>query len=249
MKKYLFNTIFYAVVLPVTFIISSLVIIMGLFPPKPYVSRIKNHLETFWAKTIMAMSGANIWVESTELDPESQYIFMVNHQSQLDIPLLGTILSHYHPVFVAKHSLFKIPFFGKAMLRRGHIPIDRENRRQAMQSIEKAVQAAQKGTSIVIFPEGTRNTEELADFRIGGIILALKTQLPVVPVLVQGTGYISPKGTCCITPGEIVVRILPPLTLKGQYSLKDRERLKDDLWSLMQHHYLETKQWLNEKTR
>lgn len=249
MKKTLFNILFYAVVLPVTFIVSCLVIIMSSFPPKPYVTRIKNNLEAYWAKTVMAMSGSCIWVQSSRLDPKGQYIFMVNHQSQLDIPLLGMVLSPYHPVFVAKKSLFKIPFFGKAMLRRGHIPIARENRREAMQSIEQAVQAAQKGSSIIIFPEGTRNTEELADFKIGGIILALKTQLPVVPVLIQGTGNIYPKGTCCITPGQILVRILPPLTLQGKYSLKDREQFKADLWSLMHNHFVETQKWLKEKIK
>ena len=249
MKKYLFNLIFYLVVLPTTFIVAFLVIIAGLFPARPFVVSIKNNLETTWARIIMAMSGSRIWVQEPELDTRAQYIFMVNHQSQLDIPLLSVVLSNYHPVFVAKASLFKIPIFGKAMLRRGHIPISSENRRQAMQSIEQAVKSAQKGNSIVIFPEGTRSTQELGDFKIGGIILALKTQLPVVPVLIQGTGYICPKGTCAVLPGQILVRILPPLNLHGKYSLKDREHFKADLWSLMHTHFVETQKCLKKTER
>ena len=111
-----------------------------------------------------------------------------------------------------------------------------------MKSIDKAVETAQTGVSPLIFPEGTRNTnpEHLMDFKIGGIILALKCSIPVVPVVVAGHGQGAAKGTVWATPGPVLVKALPPLDTSA-YTLKERERFKEDLYRAMDSAYTELK--------
>ena len=161
---------------------------------------------------------------------------MANHSSHLDIPLLYVALGNRTVNFVAKESLFTVPLFGKAMLAAGHVAIDRQNRRKAMKSVDQAVKSAQEGRCIVIFPEGTRSTDysSLQEFKVGGMIIALKTGLPVSPVLIKESGTILPKGRNTLTPGkrDVFIKALPPVET-GSYTLKDRERFKDDLFTLM----------------
>ena len=170
---------------------------------------------------------------------------MANHQSQFDIPILYTLLPGVPLSFVAKQSLFSIPFLGWAMRAAGHIAIDRDNRRKAMHSIDQAVRWAKQGARIIIFPEGTRNKnlEQLAEFKVGGMILALKCGLPIVPLVLAGTGEILPKGSLRIGSGrrDILLKALAPIDTAG-YTLKQREQLKDELYLRMNTAYLELRQ-------
>ncbi|BBD06810.1 1-acyl-sn-glycerol-3-phosphate acyltransferase [Desulfovibrio ferrophilus] len=179
-------------------------------------------------------------VDLSELDPEQTYVFMANHQSQLDIPLLTALLAPRKVSFVAKQSLFKIPVFGAAIKAVGHISIDRSNRRRAMKSIESAVQKAQGGRSIMIYPEGTRaeDLDNIQEFKIGGVIIALKTGLPVVPIVLSGTGEVLPKHRLLLRSAPLKVKALPPIDT-GKYTMKDREAFKDDLYKMMNDAYLE----------
>ncbi|MBU1002173.1 MAG: 1-acyl-sn-glycerol-3-phosphate acyltransferase [Proteobacteria bacterium] len=193
-----------------------------------------------WARCTIWLIRMPLEVDFSALDPEQTYVFMVNHQSQLDIPLMTAILAPRKVNFVAKDSLFKIPLFGQAITAVGHISIDRSNPRSAMKSIEVAVQRAQSGRSILIFPEGTRAEEfdKLQDFKIGGMILALKTGLPVAPIVLSGTGTVLPKHRLLLRPAVLKVRALPPIDT-GKYTMKDREAFKDDLYQMMNDAYLE----------
>ena len=112
---------------------------------------------------------------------------MSNHQSALDISVL---LSHL-PVpfkFVAKRELFRIPVFGRAIKKAGYINIDRDNPREALKAIEEAVARIRGGTSVLIFPEGTRSRDgNLLPFMKGAFSLATRAGVPVVPLAVIGT--------------------------------------------------------------
>lgn len=191
-----------------------------------------------WSAALLRASGLRLEVDLSTLNPGGHYVFMVNHQSNFDIPLLYVILSAFPIRFVAKKSLFTIPVFGAAMHKAGHIPIDRENRRSGMKSVQDAVDAARGGVCPVIFPEGTRNPDSrtLLDFKIGGMVLALKCGLPVAPLIISGTGRALPRGRMRLTPTTIRVKALPPVNASA-FTLKQREQFRDSLHSTMSQAY------------
>lgn len=194
-----------------------------------------------WGAAAVKLAGINIDVDLGDVDPKGHYVFIGNHQSNLDIPVLFEVLKGNRIRFVAKKSLFDIPIYGKALAHAGHICIDRENRRAAMQSLNEAVDKAKQGFSPVIFPEGTRNTElsELMEFKVGGMIIALKSGLPVVPIVMTNTGLVMQKGKFTIDNRPTVrVKALPVID-PSRYTLKDREQFKDDLHEMMNTAYKE----------
>nr|WP_321256395.1 lysophospholipid acyltransferase family protein [uncultured Pseudodesulfovibrio sp.] len=194
-----------------------------------------------WGRAAVNLSGIKIEADMGEVDPTGHYVFICNHQSNLDIPVLFDVLKGNRIRFVAKKSLFEIPIYGKALAHAGHICVDRENRRAAMKSLNEAVETAKNGVSPVIFPEGTRNLhlEELMEFKIGGMIIALKSGLPVVPIVMTNTGLVMGKGQMVIDNRPVVrVKALPVID-PSEYTIKDREKFKDDLRAKMSAAYKE----------
>ena len=198
-----------------------------------------DHFGKVYGRTMLRMAGIKVDVDLSALDPKANYVFMCNHQSLFDIPILFDALWDYHMRFVAKQSLFKIPIYGKALGDAGHISINRENRRAAMKSVDEAVAAAHSGIAPLIFPEGTRNEDltRLMDFKVGGMVLALKCGLPVAPLVMEGTGKLLPKGSRFFNPDQLIrLKALPPVD-PGAYTMKDREKFKDDMYALMNEAY------------
>lgn len=230
---------FLSVFIPATIVCSLGSIIFGRLFRNKRLAGISGRL---WSQATLFASGLRIHTDLSALPKDKPVVIMANHQSLLDIPLLYTALSGRTINFVAKESLFQVPLFGKAMEAAGHVAIDRGNRRKAMKSVEQAVQSAQEGRYVVIFPEGTRATDysTLQDFKVGGMIIALKTELPVAPVLIYGSGPALPKGRnmLCKEHKDIYIKALPPIDTSG-YTLKDRERFKDDLFKVMHAGYQE----------
>jgi 1-acyl-sn-glycerol-3-phosphate acyltransferase len=156
-------------------------------------------------------------VEGRErLDKGGRYVFISNHQSALDIPVLMACLP-CNLSFVAKRSLFMIPFLGWGMYAIGHIWIDRRNARRARESLMRAVERMRKNhTSLVIFPEGTRSSDgTVADFKRGSFSLALRAEVEAVPVAISNACVVMPKKAMFCNPGEVVVRIGEPVPTKG----------------------------------
>lgn len=172
-----------------------------------------------WGRSILLVSGVRVAVRGREhVDPGRACIFMANHQSNYDIPVL---LGHLPVQFrwLAKAELFRIPLFGPAMRGAGYLPIDRRNHAAAFQSLRSLREAAAKiraGASIVIFPEGTRSPDgELKSFKKGGFVLALQAGAPIVPVAIRGTREVMPKGSLWIRPGRVTVTIGKPIPVAG----------------------------------
>ncbi len=147
-----------------------------------------------------------------KLIPGTNYIFMINHTSALDvlIPLA------YLPgvvVYMAKKELFNIPLFGWALHAAGSIPVNRSNRAQAHASVERAAELIKKrSVSVIFYPEGTRSRDgNLGPFKGGGFYLAISSKLPVVPVVIQGADKVIPPDTLSLTPGDINVTITKPI--------------------------------------
>src|SRR5581483_5298261 len=138
-----------------------------------------------WARGLMALSGVRtVVVQRTPLDPAQTYVFLCNHQSALDIPILmKACFPAYNVRFLAKESLFKIPIMGWAMGRSGFVPIRRESPRHSAELFQAMTKAGKIPFSYIIFPEGTRSADgRLQSFKKGSIGLALRLGLPVVPV-------------------------------------------------------------------
>jgi 1-acyl-sn-glycerol-3-phosphate acyltransferase len=180
-----------------------------------------------WAESILAASRIRVKVSGlSRLDLKRSCIYMANHQSNFDIPVLLSKL----PVqfrWIAKAELFKIPLFGTAMHRSGYISIDRSNFRSAVASLKRAAKTIRNGVSVVIFPEGTRSLDgRLHAFKKGGFVLAVDAQVNVVPIIIRGTYAIMPKDKLHITPQNVSLEIRPPISTVG-LSRKNKEILME----------------------
>lgn len=193
-----------------------------------------------WSGVGLWASGVTLEIDPGDLKPGETCIFMANHQSLFDILILTHVLKPWDVRFVAKESLFSIPVFGQAMSKAGHVAIDRDNMRKAMKAIEAAVTEVQAGRSLVVFPEGTRSLDfsRLQEFKVGGMILALKTGKAIVPLVLSGSGEIKPKHSPFIRGGVVRVKILPAID-PGRYNMKEREALRADLETMMEDAYQE----------
>ncbi|MDX1774985.1 MAG: lysophospholipid acyltransferase family protein [Desulfobulbales bacterium] len=182
-------------------------------------------LASWWAGSICKAGGVEVVVSrQEELDPEKPYIFAANHQSQFDIFVLQGYLG-VNFRWLAKKELFAVPIWGNAMRRAGYIPIDRSHGREAIKSLDEAAKKIAAGTSVIIFPEGTRSLDgKLHDFKAGAMVLAIKSGVPIVPVAILGTFEILPKGKLMMTPGKVQIRTGTPIITK-QYNSRDKHEL------------------------
>ena len=172
--------------------------------------------QRIWANWLLQTNGIRVSVRGLEnLEKCHSYILLSNHASLLDIP--GIISAFPFPVrFMAKKSLAWIPIFGWSLPLSGHILIDRERTRSALKSSQKAASFLKGGTSIIVFPEGTRSPDgQVKEFKGGAFLLALKSQAPIVPVSVSGTYQMLPRTGWCFWPGTIQIDVGKPLPTQG----------------------------------
>jgi 1-acyl-sn-glycerol-3-phosphate acyltransferase len=165
------------------------------------------------ANTGLKLGGIRIQVAGREqLDPRQRYIFMSNHVSNLDPPVLLPLLPGRTSVFL-KRSLMKIPVLGYAMRLGGFIPVDRDGRvESAKQSVETGRQVLSSGLHVTTFVEGTRSRDgRLLPFKKGPFYLAIEANAPVVPISIWGTESMMRKGSLRITPGTAHVTFHQPL--------------------------------------
>ncbi len=214
-------------VIVMTIIIGLSVILIGWMNP---YSQAVNILGRIWSKTILWSAGVKIIVEGLEnIQPNTSYVIMGNHQSHFDVPAIFSIVNNLTIRFFTKKELFSIPLFGWAMKSAGMIKIDRSNRSQAIKSMSVAVKKIkQKGTSLVVFPEGTRGTDgEVHEFKKGGFVIAIKGHIPVLPVSVSGSRFILKKHTLKIDPGYIKIVFDKPIET-NEYGQENKDRLMSE---------------------
>ena len=157
-----------------------------------------------------------------QLPMTSNYIFMSNHVSNIDPPLLIPLLPRRVTVMVKK-ELFKLPILGRAMRMADFVPIDRSNRDAAIGSVREAATIVRKGLDLVVFPEGTRSPDgRLLPFKKGSFYLAMDTGVPIVPVTILGTEELLPKGSVLARPGKVSIVFHSPIDPKG---FTDRDEL------------------------
>lgn len=158
------------------------------------------------------------------LDPRQTYLFMANHQSWLDPPLLFVYLKR--PLsFLAKKELYRLPIFNPGLYWVDCVPVDRSNREQAIESTRRAAEKLRQGRSFLIYPEGTRSSDGgLRPFKKGGFYMALEAGVPIVPVTVSGAHRLMPKGEVRMSPGTIRVTVHPPVDVT-EHTVDDIDRL------------------------
>ena len=212
--------------LVVTVILGTAVIICSFFSRRGNGPHL---LARLWANSILWVSRVKVQVHGAEkLNPDQSYIYMPNHQSNADIPLLlGRLPVQFR--WLAKAELFKIPIFGRAMRGVGYISIDRSNRKSAFESLSRAASTIRNGTSVLIFPEGTRSRDgRILPFKKGGFVLSVDSGVPIVPIVIRGTRDIIPKGHFMIRPAPVCMEILDPVET-ADYTRKTKDQLLETI--------------------
>ena len=156
---------------------------------------------------LLTLIGIKVETEFSEkLDSNDTYLFLSNHVNVLDPFLLyGYIPTYVRGIELAEQ--FKWPIYGWTITRMGNIPIDRENAKKAIQSINEAAMELRNGTSIVIFPEGHRTLDgKLAKLKRGSFILAKDGERDIVPIIISGGWEITHRNSCYISPGKIKLK-------------------------------------------
>jgi 1-acyl-sn-glycerol-3-phosphate acyltransferase len=150
------------------------------------------------------------------LDRGTPYVFMSNHLSFLDGPLLMTVLDRPARVIV-KRFVFRIPVLGLGMRFSGYVPLDKEGAGAGRRSIARAAcLIREKRYSFLIYPEGTRSFDgKLLRFRRGGFFLALESGAPIVPVSVKGTYELMPRGKWLVRKGPVTITLHEPIPVTG----------------------------------
>jgi len=199
-------------------------IVISLFTPSGWPTF---RISSWWAKGVAACMGLSFTLRGREnIQPGISYIITPNHQGNADI--LAFLTSMPIPFrWVIKKELLKIPLFGPALGRTGAIAIDRSNPQAAIKSLEEGKRRLEAGWSVLIYPEGTRSSDEyLQPLKKGAFMMAIQTGIPILPVTCNGAFRVLPKKTIFFRPGRIEVVIGRPIDTKG-LTEKDVPELMD----------------------
>jgi 1-acyl-sn-glycerol-3-phosphate acyltransferase len=187
-----------------------------------------------WAKLLLLLSGIHVHVEGLEqIDPEASYVYVANHSSYMDTPVvLANLSSQFR--FLAKRGLFQIPLLGTHLSRAGHVPVPRGDPRGAVKTMQRAAEVIQqKKISLLIFPEGGRAQDGvLQPFKEGAAYIAIRAGVPLVPMAIIGARETLPYGGGIVRSGNVTLRILKPIDTTA-FTLKDRGKVTDHLHELI----------------
>jgi len=176
----------------------------------------QQNIARLWSRMILWTVGARVQVEGLDkIDISKPQVYVVNHLSAFDIPVLYTHLPFQFRI-LAKKELFRYPFMGWHLHRSGQIPVVLENPKASVRSLNLAVAAIKKGNSLVIFPEGGRSPNgQLQSFMGGAFYAAVKAQVNVVPVVLVGTYEMLKMNSYHIKPGPVQMVVGAPISTAG----------------------------------
>jgi len=194
----------------------TLFVLLAALPISLFGENVVHRWGMVWGRSALLLAGLKVNVQGAENIPAGRSaVYIVNHQSNFDIPILYAGLPLQFR-WMAKKELFDIPLFGLAMHRCGYIPIDRSDRRKAMHSMNEASKQIRDGASVIVFPEGTRTTDgHLQEFKKGGFLIAIKAQAPVIPIAIKGSFEVMSKNSLRIHSGTISMKIFPAIETSG----------------------------------
>jgi 1-acyl-sn-glycerol-3-phosphate acyltransferase len=176
-----------------------------------------------WSRLILLTTGVRVDVAGLErLEPGRTYVFVSNHQSIYDIPILFWSLP-YQLRIIAKESLGNIPFLGWHLRRTGHMLVDRRHPDRS-RIFGWASRLTSNGLSLIVFPEGTRSRDgRVARFKGGGFLLALQAGLPIVPLSIIGSRHVMLKGRLATYPGAVRLVVHDPIDTRELAGLDPKE--------------------------
>jgi 1-acyl-sn-glycerol-3-phosphate acyltransferase len=204
----------------VTALLGSLALLVSLVDKK---GNLQHRVARFWARSCVGISGSRLTVKGAENLPRNPMaVYASNHTSYMDIPVIFSALPMQFRI-LAKKELWPIPFIGWYLNRSGQIPVDASN--AAHSGLGAAVKALRSGMPLVIFPEGSRSLDgKLQPFLSGAAYLAIRTQLPLVPMALSGVYELLPIHTHHYYPGELTLSIGQSIETKGM-NLRQAEEL------------------------
>lgn len=187
-----------------------------------------------WSRTLLKMAGARVEIIGEDNIPkDTAVVFVANHQSNFDIPLMISSVPGTKG-FIAKKEILKMPLVRDWMQLMQCVFIDRSNIRQQVKAISEGVQTLKNGQSIVVFPEGTRSVDgNLNEFKPGSLKLATKSGSPIVPVAIINSRGLMPKGRMIITPASVKVVILNPIEITPEMN-KETSALAEQIKSIIE---------------
>lgn len=196
-----------------TLVLGCVSLVVSLFDP---TGERQQRVARLWSQMILWTVGAKVQVEGLEkIDTSKPQVYVVNHLSAFDIPVLYTHLPFQFRI-LAKKELFRYPFMGWHLRRSGQIPVVLENPKASVRSLNLAVAAIRKGNSLVIFPEGGRSPNgQLQAFMGGAFYAAVKAQVDVVPIVLVGTYEMLKMNSYHIKPGPVQMVVGSPISTVG----------------------------------
>ena len=188
----------------------------------------------WWSRAIIALNPYwNLQVLGLEnIDPEKTYVVVANHQSLADIIVLyGTCMQFK---WVAKESLFKLPFVGWSLSLTKHIKLTRGKSESIRKVYKEAIHWLRKDMSVLFFPEGTRSeTDQMKEFQSGAFKLAIKEKRSILPITIKGTGEAIPKKTWIFKTRVCAkLKVLPAIATE-EFKAADYIHLRDMVWEKM----------------
>ncbi len=177
--------------------------------------RIQHSFARLWSWLILKTSLCSVQVFGAENLTPRPVVYALNHISALDIPVVYTYLPFPFRI-IAKKELFRYPFMGWHLRRSGQIPIDRDNARASLRSLNRAVESLRNGMPLVVFPEGGRSENgQIQPFMSGAFWAAIKAGVDVVPMALVGTYEVLPMNSFQFRPGPIEVLVGEPISTAG----------------------------------
>lgn len=182
-----------------------------------------------WSRMLLFIVGGKVTVIGKEkLTPERPAIYVANHSSHFDIPVLFAHMGFFLH-FIAKIELKKIPLFGWGCSMVDIIWIDRKNKARAQQSLQSAGELIKKGLNVISFPEGTRSKDgTIGMFRKGSFLLAQEAKIDIIPLYLKGTRPLNPPGTISFSASQVTVVVGDRITVE-QYLNKSPEEFANDV--------------------
>jgi 1-acyl-sn-glycerol-3-phosphate acyltransferase len=178
-------------------------------------------------------AGVRVVVEGAENVPAGTCIFVSNHVSNLDPPILAPFMGKQVAI-LAKKEVFRIPVLGWAMRAAHFVPVDRGDREAAAASVDQAIDYLKRGISFLIFAEGTRSVDgRLKAFKNGTFLMAIEAGVKVVPVSLSGSQKLMRKGTWLISPGVARIKFGPAVDA-ASYGVDARGELRDRVHELVE---------------
>lgn len=199
-------------------------------------SRKRAHAQCYWWSTAVIKLNPfwKVRVSGLEnIDHNKTYVIVANHQSLADIIMAYQTKMQFK--WVAKESLFNVPFVGWSLSLCKHIAIARGELGSIKKVYKDAALWLRSGMSVLFFPEGTRSENgQMKDFQNGAFKLAIKERVPVLPIFIEGTGEAIPKGTWLFKPQGISgIKVLPPIDTSN-FQTADFASLRDTARSMLE---------------